>query len=82
MIGIFLAGSVDRNLEVDFCFFRISWKHEMRRRQDRCVQITKGVWGMSWHQKTKKGAENCDKPGGVVKQALIPGFLNKLTLNT
>jgi len=40
------------------------------------------VWGMSWHQKTKKGAENCDKPGGVVKQALIPGFLNKLTLNT
>jgi len=40
------------------------------------------MWGMSWHQKTMKGAENCDNPGGAVKQALRPGYLNELTLNT
>jgi len=30
------------------------------------------VWGMSWHQKAKKGVEGCDKHGEVVKRALIP----------
>jgi hypothetical protein len=27
---------------------------------------------MSWRQKAMKGVENCDKPGEVVKRALIP----------
>ena len=81
MINIFLAGSINRNLEVDFCFFSIRGNMK-RRRRDRCVQITKGMWGMSWHQKTMKGAENCDNPGGAVKQALRPGYLNEHTLNT
>lgn len=27
---------------------------------------------MSWRQEAKKGVEDCDKPGGAVKQALIP----------
>jgi len=34
------------------------------------------VWGMSWRQKPMKGVEDCDKPGVVVKRALIPGFPN------
>lgn len=33
---------------------------------------------MSWYQKAMKGVEDCDKPGGVVKRTLIPGFLNDL----
>ena len=47
-----------------------------------CDQVTKGVWGMSWRQKAMKGVEGCEMPGGVVKQALIPGFLNYCILNT
>ena len=43
---------------------------------DSCGQATKGAWGMSWRQKALKGVEDCDKPGEVVKRALIPGFLN------
>ena len=43
---------------------------------DSCGQATKGTWGMSWRQKPKKGVEDCDKPGVVVKRALIPGFPN------
>jgi hypothetical protein len=39
-------------------------------------QATKGAWGMSWRQKALKGVENCDKPGVIVKQVLIPGFPN------
>jgi len=31
---------------------------------------------MSRHQKAMKGVEGCEKPGGFVKQELIPGFLN------
>jgi len=46
-----------------------------------CGQATKGTWGMSWCQETLKGVEDCDKPGGVVKRALIPGFLNSHMLN-
>ena len=38
-------------------------------------QATKGTWGMSWRWKTFIGVEGCEKPGGAVKQALIPGFL-------
>ncbi len=44
-------------------------------------QATKGAWGMSWRQKTMKGVEGCEKPGGAVKRALIPGFPNWLALN-
>ena len=36
---------------------------------------------MSWRQEALKGVEDCEKPGGVVKRALIPGFLNSYTLN-
>jgi hypothetical protein len=43
---------------------------------DQCGQATKGVWGMSRRQKAKKGVEDCDKPGEVVKRALIPGYPN------
>jgi hypothetical protein len=45
-------------------------------------QVTKGAWGMSWRQEALKGVEVCEKPGGVDKRALIPGFLNWRTLNT
>ena len=41
-----------------------------------CGQVTKGAWGMSWRQEALKGVEVCEKPGGVDKRALIPGFLN------
>jgi len=37
---------------------------------------------MSRHQEALKGAEDCDKPGGTVKQVMIPGFLNRPCLNT
>ena len=37
---------------------------------------------MSWRQKAMKGVEGCDKPGEVVKRALIPGSLNDRMLNT
>ena len=49
---------------------------------DQCGQAHKGVWGMSWRQKAMKGVEGCDKPGEVVKRALIPGSLNDRMLNT
>ncbi len=43
---------------------------------DKCGQATKGVWGMSWHQKAMKGVEVCEKLGGVDKQMMIPRFPN------
>ena len=43
---------------------------------DKCGQATKGVWGMSWHQEAMKGVEVCEKPGGVDKQVMIPGYPN------
>jgi hypothetical protein len=46
-----------------------------------CGQATKGVWGMPWHQEAKKGVEDCDKPGGLVKRELIPGSLNQRAVN-
>jgi hypothetical protein len=52
-----------------------------RRGRDQCGQATKGVWGMSWRQEATKGVEDCDKPGGAVKRALIPGCPNERTLN-
>src|SRR5262245_41699320 len=52
-----------------------------RRGQDQCGQATKGVWGMSWRQEAKKGVEDCDKPGGLVKRELIPGCPNDCTMN-
>ena len=48
---------------------------------DHSGQATKGVWGMSWRQKAMKGVEGCEKPGGTVKQVLIPGFPNDRVLN-
>jgi len=45
-------------------------------------QATKGTWGMTRRQEALKGAEDCDKPGVTVKQVMIPGFLNKLQLNS
>jgi hypothetical protein len=48
---------------------------------DKCGQATKGVWGMSWHQEAMKGVEVCDKPGGVDKQVMIPGFPNQRVAN-
>ena len=39
-------------------------------------QAPKGVWGMSWRQEATKGAEDCDKPGRAVNQALTPGSPN------
>ena len=44
-------------------------------------QAHKGAWGMSRRQEALKGAEDCDKPGVAVKQAMIPGFPNWLQLN-
>jgi hypothetical protein len=49
--------------------------------EDQCGQATKGVWGMSWRQEAKKGVEDCDKPGGLVKRELIPGSLNQRIVN-
>lgn len=43
---------------------------------DQGGQATKGVWGMPRRQEAKKGVEDCDKPGGLVKRELIPGFPN------
>ncbi len=49
---------------------------------DQCGQATKGVWGMPWRQEAMKGVEDCDKPGGVVKRALIPGCPNVSVMNS
>jgi hypothetical protein len=51
------------------------------RGRDQCGQATKGVWGMSWRQEATKGVADCDKPGGAVKRALIPGYPNYPTAN-
>lgn len=37
---------------------------------------------MSWRQEAVKGVEVCEKPGGVDKRTVIPGFLNWHVLNT
>ena len=58
-----------------------SWKGSKTRGSDQCGQATKGVWGMSWHQKAKKGVENCEKSGGAVKRVLIPECPNQPPLN-
>ena len=49
--------------------------------QEQCGQAIKGMWGMSWRQEAMKGVEDCDKPGGLVKRELIPGFPNQRVLN-
>ena len=51
------------------------------RDRNKSGQATKGTWRMSWRQKAKKGVEGCEKPGGAVKQALIPGSPNDRTVN-
>ena len=57
-------------------------KRSRSRAFDSGGQARKGAWGMTRHQKAVKGAEDCDKPGVTVKQVMIPGFLNKLQLNS
>ena len=55
----------------------LNWQRvKPKRGQDQRGQATKGVWGMSWRQEATKGVEDCDKPGGVVKRAMIPGYPN------
>jgi hypothetical protein len=49
---------------------------------DQCGQATKGVWGMPRRQEAMKGVEDCDKPGGLVKRELIPGYPNDPALNS
>ena len=50
------------------------------RGRDQCGQATKGMWGMSRRQEAMKGVEDCEKPGGMVKRVLIPGYPNERTL--
>ena len=50
--------------------------YSYRRGLDQYGQAPKGAWGMSWRQEAMKGVEVCEKPGGVDKRTLIPGFLN------
>ncbi len=64
-IGVVSSGGFDRLM---------IWRR--LRELDLCGQAIKGVWGMSWYQKAMKGVEDCEKPGGVVKQTIIPGFPN------
>ncbi len=59
------------------CFFK-----QFGKSFESCGQATKGVWGMSWRQEAVKGVEVCEKPGGVDKRTVIPGFLNWHVLNT
>ncbi len=40
------------------------------------VQVTKSTWWMPRHQEAMKDVAGCEKPGGAVKQALIPGCPN------
>ena len=49
---------------------------------DQGGQATKGVWGMPRRQEAMKGVEDCDKPGGLVKRELIPGFPNDPVVNS
>jgi hypothetical protein len=42
-------------------------------------QATNGAGWMSRHQVAMKDVEDCDKPGGAVKQAQIPGSPNGIT---
>ena len=35
------------------------------------IKLRKGAWGMSRHQKAKKGVENCEKLRVAVKRAVI-----------
>ena len=54
----------------------IDGNHFIMRALDKCGQVTKGAWGMSWYQEAMKGVEVCEKLGGADKQVMIPGFLN------
>ena len=57
------------------------WRKQENRERDQCGQATKGVWGMSRRQEAMKGVEDCEKPGGLVKRELIPGYPNNRALN-
>ena len=46
---------------------------------DKCGQITKGVWWMSWHREAKKDVVACDKLRGTGKRVLIRRCLNRET---
>jgi len=78
--GLFPRSSIDRLLCSSICLCSSSPGSLRRvscsRALDKCGQATKGVWGMSWHQKAMKGVEVCEKLGGVDKQMMIPRFPN------
>jgi hypothetical protein len=38
------------------------------------------MWGMPWRQEAKKGVEDCEKLGGLVKRELIPRYPQPLNL--
>ena len=46
---------------------------------DKCGQVLKGVWWMSWHREATKDAEACDMLREAGNQALIRRFLNAET---
>ena len=46
---------------------------------DKCGQVLKGAWWMSWHREATKDVVACDKPREAGKQASIRGFLNEET---
>ncbi len=60
----------------------VSGRSTILEEKDQCGQVTKGMWGMSRRQEAMKGVEDCDKPGGLVKRELIPGYPNDPALNS
>jgi hypothetical protein len=43
-----------------------------------CVSVEGARW-MPWYQEPMKDVGGCDKPGGVVNRAVIPGCPNGVT---
>ena len=76
-----MAAAVAKNLQFFATDYGLLTTDFLGRGQDQRGQATKGVWGMSRRQKAMKGVEDCEKLGGAVKRALIPGFPNDRTLN-
>jgi hypothetical protein len=46
---------------------------------DKCGQVLKGAWWMSWHREATKDVVACDKLREAGKRALIRRFLNEET---
>ena len=51
-------------------------KRVTQKPNERQIKSSKGTQRMPWRFEPKKDVVGCDKPGGAVKQALIPGFPN------